>query len=390
MTSYLICWKPATENTAKGWPEEKLVALFDGLQKSGTAQEPWRFSRRKGVAVGERVFLLRQGRRGQAILGYGRVAALPKENDDQTTVSFELLVNPRSKSVLATQQELQSIVAGPGVWNTQASGIALTEEVASQLEKLVVGRSPIPDISPVSAAANPDWSRDELILALDLYFRVPAARGSKTHPECIKLSQVLNALPIHRAQEHGETFRNANGVGMKLSNFLKYDPAYTGVGLTAGSHLEEEVWTTFSGDHAQLRKAAEAIVVGAKELSDEGIAVSDEEGDDEAEEGRILTAIHKRRERQPALVKKKKNQVFTKAGALKCEVCGFDFAVRYGEIGQGFAECHHGRAVCDLKPGDKTKLSELHIVCANCHRMLHRERPWLSVPELKAIHADNL
>lgn len=67
---------------------------------------------------------------------------------------------------------------------------------------------------------NPKWARDELILALDLYFKEPHARGSKTHPEVIKLSEILNALPIHEGMAPGETFRNANGVGMKLSNLF--------------------------------------------------------------------------------------------------------------------------------------------------------------------------
>ena len=89
---------------------------------------------------------------------------------------------------------------------------------------------------------NPKWTRDELILALDLYFKEPSARGSKTHPDVIKLSDILNALPIHEEITPGETFRNANGVGMKLSNFLVYDPEYQGKGLERGSKLEQEVW----------------------------------------------------------------------------------------------------------------------------------------------------
>lgn len=43
---------------------------------------------------------------------------------------------------------------------------------------------------------NPPWARDELILALELYFREPSACGSKTHSEVIKLSEILNKLPI--------------------------------------------------------------------------------------------------------------------------------------------------------------------------------------------------
>ena len=80
-----------------------------------------------------------------------------------------------------------------------------------------------------------DWTRDELILALELYFREPAARGSKTHSEVIALSDVLNRLPLHPRSEREQFFRNPNGVAMKLSNFLRFDPDYEGTGLQRGN-----------------------------------------------------------------------------------------------------------------------------------------------------------
>ena len=36
---------------------------------------------------------------------------------------------------------------------------------------------------------NPNWTRDELILALDLYFRFGRQQLESAHPEVIKLSQ---------------------------------------------------------------------------------------------------------------------------------------------------------------------------------------------------------
>jgi 5-methylcytosine-specific restriction protein A len=233
--------------------------------------------------------------------------------------------------------------------------------------------------------ANPDWTRDELILALDLYFREPAARGSKSHPQCSNLSTLLNRLPIHAGQPHDATFRNANGVGMKLSNFLKFDPTYTGKGLSAGSHLEEEVWKTFANDRPLLRKVAAAIAANAKELFDAGVRLGDEdEEEDSAEEGQLLLAAHKRRERNRALVTRRKIAALKATGKLACEVCTFDFHDQYGDVGRGFAECHHDVPLATLTPGQKTRSTDLRIVCANCHRMLHRSRPHLSVEALRA------
>ena len=50
------------------------------------------------------------------------------------------------------------------------------------------------------ASKNPKWHRDEIILALDLYFNLRDHPGQihHNHPEIIKLSEVLNVLPIHK------------------------------------------------------------------------------------------------------------------------------------------------------------------------------------------------
>ncbi len=104
----------------------------------------------------------------------------------------------------------------------------------------------------------------------------------------------------------------------------------------------------------------------------------------EASEGRVLTRVHQARERNQRIVKKKKTEALNDTGKLECEACGFDFQEVYGDLGQGFAECHHTKAVSSLVPGEKTKLRDFAIVCANCHRMIHRSKPWLSIEELKA------
>ena len=104
-------------------------------------------------------------------------------------------------------------------------------------------------------------------------------------------------------------------------------------------------------------------------------------------EGRILIKTHLVRERNQALVKKKKEAVLSTTGALACEVCTLDFLQRYGELGRGFAECHHRTPLALLAKTCETKLEDLAIVCANCHRMLHRGKPWKTIAQLKDIVA---
>ena len=37
------------------------------------------------------------------------------------------------------------------------------------------------------------------------------------------------------------------------------------------------------------------------------------------------------------------------------------------------------------RPGDITRINELALVCANCHRMIHAQHPWLAMDELRNL-----
>jgi predicted RNA-binding protein with PUA-like domain len=98
---------------------------------------------------------------------------------------------------------------------------------------------------------NPPWTRDELILALELYLRNPSSPPGKESRAVIELSELLNKLGRVLGQRDDETFRNANGVYMKMMNFRRFDQDYTSagkVGLTRGNKDEEAVWLEFSED----------------------------------------------------------------------------------------------------------------------------------------------
>lgn len=70
-----------------------------------------------------------------------------------------------------------------------------------------------------------------------------------------------------------------------------------------------------------------------------------------------------------------------------CTVCGFSFGEAYGSLGAKYIEVHHMRQVADM--GDEylvNPVRDLRPVCANCHRMLHKTRPPLSIEELQKHH----
>ncbi|WP_214482962.1 HNH endonuclease [Bacillus sp. SM2101] len=231
---------------------------------------------------------------------------------------------------------------------------------------------------------NPKWKRDELILALSCYFKNSPIHISNKHEDVIKLSQILNGLPIHERRPNKGTFRNPQGVYMKMCNFLRFDPDYKGKGLERGSKLEEEIWNEFYNDKDKLHDIAQSIISGItyeKEVVSKPINIDEEE---EFPEGKVLYRVHKQRERNSNVVKKKK-QIALENNELKCEICEFDFYKTYGKLGHGFIECHHTIPVSNYKEDSKTKLNDLILVCSNCHRMLHRKRPWLNKVQLKSI-----
>jgi 5-methylcytosine-specific restriction protein A len=63
---------------------------------------------------------------------------------------------------------------------------------------------------PRASQVNPDWSFDELILALDLYLRLRPKQPPRGHPDLETLSDLLRRLPLHPPGPRAESFRNAN------------------------------------------------------------------------------------------------------------------------------------------------------------------------------------
>ncbi len=103
-------------------------------------------------------------------------------------------------------------------------------------------------------------------------------------------------------------------------------------------------------------------------------------------EGKLKERLHYARERNNEVVRQAKAQAMSEVGSLNCVCCGFDFFKFYGELGKGFIEAHHTRPISELhEDGDITKIEDLALVCSNCHRMLHRKRPWLGLDDLSSL-----
>ena len=71
---------------------------------------------------------------------------------------------------------------------------------------------------------------------------------------------------------------------------------------------------------------------------------------------------------------------------VSCQCCNFNFYNIYGELGQNYIHVHHIIPLAKIRKNyqvDPTK--DLIPLCANCHAMIHRRNPPLSIEELKEI-----
>lgn len=71
---------------------------------------------------------------------------------------------------------------------------------------------------------------------------------------------------------------------------------------------------------------------------------------------------------------------------LNCTACGFNFEATYGPLGEDFIHVHHivpiGAIGCEYSV-DPVK--DLIPVCPNCHAMIHRVNPPLTIDQLREI-----
>lgn len=106
-----------------------------------------------------------------------------------------------------------------------------------------------------------NWSRDELILAFNLYCKIPFGRIHVRNPEIIALAALLQRTP--------------SAVSWKLANFASLDPSLKErqiAGATHASRLDAEIWTEFSQNWEQLSFESENLLAAKMGKSIESVS----------------------------------------------------------------------------------------------------------------------
>lgn len=100
------------------------------------------------------------------------------------------------------------------------------------------------------------WTRDELILALNLYLKLPFGKLHSGNPDIIHLAALLG--------------RSAGSIAMRLSNFASIDPYHQqrGVGgLPGGRKQVEPIWQEFINSKDNLLFESERILAEKENIS---------------------------------------------------------------------------------------------------------------------------
>jgi hypothetical protein len=183
-----------------------------------------------------------------------------------------------------------------------------------------------------------------------------------------KFAWIRNVAVIARANPRTGIFT----IPSKLSFYKPQFGKVCDVGLLNTSRnrveIQDEIWSHFNGHFSQNLDE-----LFCNEEMPDGL-IDEDFGAKEGAES-VVIREHLSRERNKVIVGLAKERALARGnGRILCECCSFDFVERYGDHGYSFIECHHGLPIAT--GGERiTRLEDLHMVCSNCHRMLHRKQP---------------
>ena len=137
-----------------------------------------------------------------------------------------------------------------------------------------------------------------------------------------------------------------------------------------------------------VRPISEAVfnrIMSFAGLEGENILADNFQGQEEAlishQEGnkkQVYTTVY---ERNPKL----RSQAIRIHG-LSCMACGLNFKDTYGDWGTGYVHVHHVKPVSEAGVREVNAETDLVVLCANCHAMVHRKwHQTLSLEDLIAI-----
>lgn len=221
---------------------------------------------------------------------------------------------------------------------------------------------------------NARWTRDEVILGLDVLFSTQSKGLSVESDSIIELSKLLNELPIIPESERDETFRNPAGVRRQLLTFewgLRKNKKPVHVGQVFYTVFED-----FNQDIETIKKISSSIIKNKKTIKKIGFSSIDRASF--FYEGMLLFNVHRYIEQRQGLRFSKKVE--------RCNLCSISPRSVYAiDEDASFLEPHLLVPPEEMEPEMRLTEKDFIILCPNCHKVLHQLRPWCSRTQCERI-----
>lgn len=149
------------------------------------------------------------------------------------------------------------------------------------------------------------WSREELILTINLYCKLPFGKLHKSNPDVVELAELLKRTP--------------SAVAWKLVNFASFDESLMRRGIRGAqntSKLDKEIWNEFNNNWEELSFESEKILL---EKKDKSIETEYSSYDDQTIEGKDKERLIKTRINQSFF-----RQTILAAYNYKCCITGIE------------------------------------------------------------------
>lgn len=98
------------------------------------------------------------------------------------------------------------------------------------------------------------WTRDELILTLDLYLRSNRRILEPKDANLVVVLDIMNRLRRQAETPEGRVPRTGGSIKAKMSNFRAIDPDHPSKGWGNIGRTDLDVWNTYANDPTALSK----------------------------------------------------------------------------------------------------------------------------------------
>jgi len=205
------------------------------------------------------------------------------------------------------------------------------------------------------------WTREETIIAFNLYCKIPFKDSSKTHPDVIRYARIIGRSP--------------SALNMKIGNLGRLDPSLQqqGItGLTHGARMEEDVWHEFRNNPEKLAYESERLIAEYSHKKIEETTQIDTENLPQGKEREVV-------------VRQRVNQSFFRSAVLN----SYNFVCCISGVGnpQLLDACH----IVDWSEDEKNRTNPCNGLCMT--PLFHRayDKYLLAItPDYKIIVSDEM